>query len=386
MLGIALGVAVLITVLSVMNGFDYQIRSHFFSIAPEVTILTDQKIDDFSKNLQKKIKSLPQIIDSAPYVTGMGMLTHQGVVSGVNVVGISPPEEAKISDLHQKVEAGSLNSLTSGSYHMVIGEKLAERLGLFVGDRVNLFTPQATTTPLGVFPQFRRFTVTGIFSTKSGFGFDLGVAYVNLQDAQHLFPPGQGTSGLHIKLHSIYQAQAVTNTLQQMLPKGFLVTNWTEQYGPFFNAIAMEKTIMFVILLLIVAVAVFNLVSTLVMVVNDKRADIAILRTLGASPRTIMSIFIIQGAVIGLVGTFLGMIGGVILALNATAIVNGIQQLFHVQFIQSSVYFVDFLPSRLELSDVVNVSLIAVALSLVATIYPAVIAFRTQPAEALRYE
>ncbi len=386
MLGIALGVAVLITVLSVMNGFDYQIRSQFFSIAPEVTIISGQNIDDFWVNLQKKINLLPQVVDSAPYVSGMGMLTNQDVVSGANVIGILPSEETKISDLGQKLVVGKLSSLTSGSYNLVIGQKLAERLGLFVGNKVTVFTPQATTTPFGVIPQFRRFTISGIFDTKSGFGFDTGVVYVNLQDAQRLFPPGQGNSGLHIKLQSIYQAQAVTNTLRNILPKNFLVTNWTEQYGPFFSAIAMEKTIMFVILLLIVAVAVFNLVSTLVMVVNDKRADIAILRTLGASPRTIMSIFIIQGAIIGLVGTLLGIIGGVILALNATEIVNGIQNLFHVQFIQSSVYFVDFLPSRLEFGDVIEVSLIALALSLLATIYPAIIAFRTQPAEALRYE
>ncbi len=386
MLGIALGVAVLVTVLSVMNGFDYQIRHQFFSIAPEVTILSGKNVNTFWKSLQTQVQKLPQVVDSAPFVSGTGMLSNQGVVNGVEMLGILPSEEAKISELAQKVVAGNLTSLTSDSYNVILGQKLAERMGLFVGNKVTVFTPQATTTPLGILPQFRRFTVSGIFDTKGGFGFDTSVAYINLQDAQRLFPPGQGTSGLHIKLKNIYTAQSVTAQLERMLSGGFLVTNWTEEYGPFFSAISMEKTIMFVILLLIVAVAVFNLVATLVMVVNDKRADIAILRTLGASPRTILSIFVIQGAVVGLIGTILGVIGGVILALNATAIANGIQSLFHVQLIKSSVFFVDYLPSQLQWMDVVNVSIIAFVLSLVATLYPAFMAFRTQPAEALRYE
>jgi len=386
MLGIALGVMAIITSLSVTNGFDYQIRKQFFSIAPEVTIMTGRNIMGDWPDLRKRVNSLPQVIDSAPYISGQGMLSNQGVISGVQVVGILPKEEVKISQLGQKFVTGSLSSLKPGSYNMVIGQKLANRLGLALGDKVILFTPQATTTPVGVFPQLRRFTISGKFATKSGFGFDTGVAYISLEDAHRLFPGSQGIGGLHIKIDSIYRAQAVSEQIQNILPEGYLVTNWTQQYGAFFHGVAMEKTIAFFITILIVLVAVFNLVSSLVMAVNDKRADIAILRTLGASPRTIMTIFIIQGGILGIVGTLLGVIAGIILSLSATGIANWVQHLFGVHFIKASVYLVDFLPSRLEWSDVINVSIIAVVLSLLATIYPAILAFRTQPAEALRYE
>ncbi|PMB54878.1 Lipoprotein releasing system transmembrane protein LolE [Coxiella-like endosymbiont] len=383
-LGIALGVAVLIVVLSVMNGFDYEIRTQFFTIAPEVTILSAQDISETWVSLQKTINTNANIIASAPFVTGMGMLSNKGLVSAVNVLGILYSQEIEVSKLDQKMVQGHLNSLVAGNYNIILGQKLANQLGLSLGNKVSLFTPQATRTLLGVFPQFRRFTVSGIFSAKSGFDFDTGIAYINMIDGMKLFP--QGISGLHVKIKDIYQAGVVSRELQNTLPNGFIVTNWTEQFGSFFNAIGMEKTIMFVILLLIVGVAVFNLVSTLVMVVNDKRADIAILRTLGASPRTIMSIFVIQGAIIGLIGTLIGVIVGVILAWNATAIVNFVQNLFHVEFLKSSVFFVNFLPSRLQWLDVFNISVIAFLLSLIATIYPALIAFRTEPAEALRYE
>lgn len=384
MLGIALGVAVLIIVLSVMNGFDYQIRTQFFAIAPAVTVITGKNISKSWPNLQKTIGTNSRVIASAPFVTGMGILSNEGVISGINVLGILPSQEMKVSQLNKKMIGGRLNSLTEGSYNIVIGQKLADQLGLGLGDKINLFTPQVTTTPLGIFPQFRRFTVSGIFTMKSGFGFDVGIVYINMKDGVKLFP--KGAHGLHVKIKNIYQAPVVSNELQKLLPSGFSVINWTEQFGSFFNAIAMEKTIMFVILLSVVAVAVFNLVSMLVMVVNDKRADIAILRTLGASPRDIMSVFIIQGAIVGLIGTLIGIIVGVILALNATAIVNKIQEVFHVQFIKSSVYFINFLPSQLQWADVINVALIALTLSLIATIYPAIIAFQTEPAEALRYE
>lgn len=386
MLGIAFGVMAIITSLSVTNGFDYQIRTKFFAIAPEVTIMTAHDITSTWINLRKRINLLPQVIDSAPYVSGQGMLSNQGAIGGVQVVGIIPKQESKISELDKKMVRGSYTSLTSGSYNMLIGHKLADKLGLVLGDKVILLTPQATTTPAGVFPQLRRFTISGIFATRSGFGFDTGVAYISLSDAQQLFSGSQGISGLHIKIQSIYQAQAVSDQLQSMLPQAYLVTNWTQQYGAFFHGVAMEKTVAFFITILIVLVAAFNLVSSLVMAVNDKRADIAILRTLGASPRTIMTIFIIQGGILGIIGTVIGVAVGILLSLGATDIANWVQHLFGVQFIKASVYWVDFLPSRLEWRDVINVSVIAVVLSLLATIYPAILAFHTQPAEALRYE
>jgi len=386
MLGIALGVAVLITVLSVMNGFDSTIRTKFFSVAPAVTVTTTLRPDITWQSLQNIVLKQPEVTNAAPFVNGKGMLLNMGAVNGADIIGVIPKEQDKVSDISKKMVAGSLSSLQPRKYNMVIGKTLAANLGLVVGDQVNLFTPQSTTTPLGILPRYRRFTISGIFNTKSGFGFDSGVAYINYLDAQKLYAGGQATSGLYLKLNDIYAAPAITNKLNRELDTSYYVTNWTQQFGAFFEALSMEKTIMFVILMLIVGVAVFNLVSTLVMAVNDKRPDIAILRTIGATPRQIMSIFVIQGAVVGLIGTLLGVIGGVILALNATAIVNWVQYEFHVQLISSAVYFVNYLPSQLHFSDVLGVAIISFSLCLVATLYPAWTAARTQPAEALRYE
>lgn len=386
MLGIALGVTVLITVLSVMNGFDYQISTRFFAIAPQVTVMTPTQMGARWKPLAKKIDHLPGVVASAPFVSGKGMVVKDGQLHGLEVVGILPSQEHKISALSQKMVLGTLGSLKAGRYRVVIGQSLADRLRLSVGDKVNLLTPQTTVTLAGVFPRYKTFTVSGIFHASGGFGFENAIAYTNFTDAAKLYPSGHGTQGLHIKLKNLYQAQHITNMIRTLLPYRFVVSNWTQQYGAFFEALAMEKTMLFIILLLIVAVAAFNLVSTLVMVVNDKRADIAILRTLGASPLTIMGTFVVQGAVVGLVGVLLGLIGGVVLSLNVTALTNFIQNTFHVQFISSSVYFIDYLPSRIQVSDIVQVSAMAFGLSLLATLYPAFIAFRTQPAEALRYE
>jgi lipoprotein-releasing system permease protein len=319
-------------------------------------------------------------------VSGRGMLIHAGKFNGLEVVGIVPQQERSISQLYNKVVVGSLDSLQPGKFNIVLGQSLAAKMGLVVGDKVNILTPQANVTLLGNFLRYKTFTISGIFHTSDGFGFDNTVAYINMQDAAKLFPPGQGISGLHLKLMNLYDAFNVTQSLEQILPEQYGVNNWTTQFGAFFQALQMEKTMLFVILLLIVAVAAFNLVSTLVMVVNDKRADIAILRTLGASRRTIMFTFIIQGAVVGLVGTLLGLVLGIILSLNVTALTNWIQNVFGVQFLSSSVYFINYLPSRIDPMDIVHVCLIAFGLSLLATLYPAFMAFRTQPAEALRYE
>lgn len=386
MIGIALGVMVLITVLSVMNGFDYQIRKRFFAIAPEVTVITGQNILTNWQKTSAKIDKLPDVIGVAPYVSGKGMLIRGGQIDGIQAVGVNPAIEPRVSQIANKMEEGSLESLKPGKYNMIIGLELANQLGLAVGDKVSLLTPQVSVTLAGVFPRYRQFRISGIFHTGTGFGFESSVAYINMQDAARLFPQGRAISGFHVKLHNLYKAPSVTNLIQNVLPSSYSVTNWTIQFGAFFQALAMEKTMLFVILLLIVAVAVFNLVSTLVMVVNDKRADIAILRTLGASPGMIMRTIIVQGAVIGLVGTVIGLLFGLLLASNATAIANYLQNLFGVHVLQSSVYFIDFLPSRIEVGDVLKVSLIAFGLSVLATLYPAWLAFRTQPAEALRYE
>jgi lipoprotein-releasing system permease protein len=386
MLGIALGVMVLITVLSVMNGFDDQIRQRFFAIAPEVTAMTSQ---DILANWQKKshmIADLPQVAGVAPYVSGKGMLMNRGQIEGVQAVGVMPSVEPRVSKIASKMVRGKLTSLRSGTYNMIIGLSLAQRLGLRLGDRVNLLTPQVSVTLAGAFPRYRRFTISGIFHTGSAFGFENGVAYIHMDDAARLFSNGQATSGYHVKLNNLYDAPAFTRSLRTLLGRDYSVTNWTMQFGAFFQALAMEKTMLFVILFLIVAVAVFNLVSTLVMVVNDKQADIAILRTLGASPGMIMRTIMIQGAVIGMIGTLLGLGLGVLLASHVTAITNAVQDYFGVQLLDSSVFFLDYLPSKIEILDVVRVCGIAFGLSVIATLYPAWIAFRTQPAEALRYE
>ena len=248
-----------------------------------------------------------------------------------------------------------------------MGQTLADSLGLRMGDKVTLFTPQATLTPIGVVPRFKRFTLVGMFKVGGSFGLDTGMAFINMQDAQTLYELGNAVSGLRLKVTDLYAAPKVSNALQAGLQQRYLVTNWTQEYGDFFKAIKMEKTMMFFILILIVAVAAFNLVSSLVMIVTDKRPEIAILRTLGATPKTIMLIFMVQGCTVGLIGTLLGLIGGVTLALNATRLVAYIQQLFHVQFISSSVYMIDYLPSRLEWADVVHICIIALIMCVVAT-------------------
>ena len=386
MIGIILGVAILITVLSVMNGFDAQIKKQFFAIAPQVTVVTNQKhMRDWHK-LAAVVKQNPQVKALAPYVNGKGMLSFKGQVAAVQVLGVIPKQEEHISQIDTKMRNGSFTSLQPKRFNMVIGLKLAENLGVFVGDKIILLTPQTSTSPLGIAPRYRQFTVSGIFHAGSGFGLDGSVAYINYQDAKALFIGHSALHGLHVTVHDIYQAPQVARQLQEKLPLGVFVSNWSDQFGAFFHAIKMEKTMMFFILLLIIAVAAFNLVSGLVMVVNDKQADIAILRTLGLTRSRIMLSFIVQGAIIGLVGVILGILLGLLLAFNATAITNWIQHLFHVQFVSSSVYFINYLPSKVQLSDVVVVGVVAFIMTLLATIYPAIRAFKTQPAEALKYE
>ena len=387
MLGIALGMTVLITVLSVMNGFDDQIRTRFFALIPQVTVYTGlEQSPKVIEATRLTLMQSPDVVAVSPYVSGNGLLMERGSFNGLQLLGIDPDQESQTSRIASKMQLGHLSSLKPGQYHVILGQTLANQLGIRLGDSVNIFTPQFNLTLAGVFPRHRQFTVTGIFHASDGFGFDSSMAYINIDDAAILLKGGQGTRGYHVKLTNIYQAQSVTRTLQHQLPLGFMVSNWSQSAGALFSALQMEKTMMFVILLLIIAVAVFNLVSTLVMVVNDKRSDIAILRTIGATPAMIMRTFICQGAIVGLMGTILGTLGGVVLSLNVTALTNWIQRVLGVQLISSKVYWVDYLPSSLQLGDVVHVALLAFGLSILATLYPAWMAFKTQPAEALRYE
>ncbi|HVV68064.1 MAG TPA: lipoprotein-releasing ABC transporter permease subunit [Gammaproteobacteria bacterium] len=386
MLGIGLGVAILITVLSVMNGFDYEIRNHLFNLANQVTISRmDGRINDWEQ-LIKQVEAQPHVVAAAPFVNAQGMLVRQGGTAPVMVTGILPDQEKRVSSMQSRLIQGSFDTLQPGSFNIVIGEGLAENLGLSVGDKVVMYTPQLNASPLGIYPRLKQFTVSAIFHIDENPSMDTSLAFINMRDAQLLYQLENAVIGLRLKVSDLYAAPAVANALQDSLSSEFVVTNWTQEYGTFFKAMRMEKTMIFLLLVFIIAVAAFNLVSSLVMAVNDKQADIAILRTFGATPRTILATFMVQGILLGFIGTFLGLIGGVILALNVGSVVNFIQNVFHVEFISSSVYFVNYLPSRLEWPDVWHVCAIALGLSLLATIYPAWQASRTQPAEALRYE
>jgi lipoprotein-releasing system permease protein len=384
MLGIALGVMVLITVLSVMNGFDEEIHKRFFGMAPEITINgRNGKLADWQQ-LAESLKKNPKVKAVAPFAGTQGLLTHDGQVLPIVMNGILPENEENVSHLSKKVLIGNLDNLKN--FGIILGKSIADDLSLAMGDKVTIMIPQATATPAGMIPRYKRFTVAGIFSAGTGFGFDTKLAFIHLNDAQKLMQLGDNVSGVKLKISNIYDAPKLSNQLANELGDQYQVGNWTDQFGPFFHAVKLEKTMMFLILLLIIAVAAFNLVSSLVMVVNDKQSEIAILRTIGATPKTILSIFIVQGMLVGILGTLFGLIAGILLASNAGAIVNGIQSLFHVQLLSPNMYFVDYLPSKILLSDLVTVCLAAMLMSFIATIYPAWRASKTIIAEALHYE
>lgn len=384
MLGIGMGVMVLITVLSVMNGFDEEIHKRFFGMAPEITVSgINGKMSDW-RELEERLKATPGVKAVAPYVGGQGLLTHEGQVLPIVLTGILPEQEQHVTHLKDKLLIGDMNGLEH--FGIILGRGLAMNLGVVVGDKVTIMIPQATITPAGMVPRFKRFTVKGVFSAGTGFNFDTKLAFINLNDAQKLMQMGDDVSGLKMKINNVYQAPQMSEALARKLGEDYEVGNWTQQFGAFFQAVKMEKTMMFLILLLIIAVAAFNLVSSLVMVVNDKQAEIAILRTIGATPSTILWVFIVQGMMVGVVGTLLGLIGGLLLASNATTIVNSLQSLFDVHILSSNIYFVDYLPSKILWSDLWLVCAMALLMSFGATIYPAWRASKTIIAEALHYE
>jgi len=386
MFGIALGILVLITVLSVMNGFDREIKNRVFSMVPAVTVGSITNTLSNWQQVESIVKKYPSVTGAAPFVSGQVMLTNAGSVQPVMLMGIIPTEESKITQLADKMISGKLTDLVPGSFNIILGEDLANRIDAGVGDKITVVTPQVSLSPAGVIPRYKRFTVTGIFRAGSGFGFDLALAFIDLNDAQRLFQMGTSISALHVNIQNVYNAPQFSEQLTVALGNNARVNNWVEQFGEYFHAVSLEKKMMFFILLLIIAVAAFNLICTLVMVVNEKEADIAILRTIGATPGMVMAIFIVQGAIIGVVGTLLGVVGGVLLARNVTEVVDGIERLFHVHFISSNIYIVNYLPSEVQWTDVWQISAAALVLSLLATLYPAWRAARTEPVEALRYE
>jgi lipoprotein-releasing system permease protein len=382
-LGLTLGVAVLITVLSVMNGFDRELRTRILGMVPQATINSYNPIGNW-RQLGDTIRQHSAEVEAvAPFSQLQGMLTANGQVSGAMISGIEPEQEKKVSIVQNHMTAGHLESLKPGEFGIVLGAGLAANLGVVPGDKVTLVLPEATLSPAGVIPRFKRFTVVGVF--KVGAEIDSLIGYVNIGDAGRLLGIGEDhVQGVRLKLHDLFTAPDVTFALVQSLPDAYYANNWTQTQGNLFSAIKMEKAMMTLLLLLIVAVAAFNIVSSLVMVVTDKKADIAILRTLGASPNTVMKIFMVQGTIVGLIGTVAGTLLGITLALTIPDIADGIQKLFGVSLFDA--YFVNYLPSQLELSDVIMVVCVAFGLSFLATVYPARNAAKVQPAEALRYE
>jgi len=385
-LGIFLGVTALITVLSVMNGFETELRERILGMASHVTVSGyDGQLGDWQKTSEILVKNNTRIVGIAPYISAQGMLTSGQQVHGTFIRGILPNEEPKVSDVGDKVLIGSLSDLVPGKYNVMLGKGLASSLGVIVGDKVTMVTPQALSTPAGILPRLKRFVVSGIFEVGHN-DYDTSLAVMHMDDAAKLFRMKNNVTGVRIKLDDLFEATKVRYELAQFLDGNYWVSDWTRQHANFFRAVKIEKRMMFLILLLIVTVAAFNIVSTIVMVVRDKQSDIAILRTLGATPKSIMVIFIVQGAVIGVLGTLFGALGGIGLALNVETIVPAIEGLFGVQFMPADVYYISEFPSELHWEDVTQITIISFIISLVATLWPAWNASRTQPAEALRYE
>lgn len=383
--GIALGMTVLITVLSVMNGFQREIRTRILGVASHVQISgADNGVTDW-QSIAAVAGRNDQVVASAPYVSAQGLLSNGSAVRGVFIRGIDPALEEKVSELGQHMRAGTLESLRSGEFGIVLGQELARSLGVAPGDKVVLIAPQGQVTPAGIMPRLRQFTVVGIFSVDH-FEYDSGLALMHIEDAQKLFRLEGAVTGVRLKLKDLFRATEVAYELSGQLGPGMYVSDWTMQNANFFRAVQIEKRMMFLIVFLIIAVAAFNIISSLVMAVKDKQSDIAILRTLGAAPGSITKVFLVQGALIGVVGTALGLLGGVSLALNVDVVVPFIERVFGVKFLAKDVYQITELPSELLMPDVVATAVVSLVLSLLATIYPSYRAAKVNPAEALRYE
>jgi lipoprotein-releasing system permease protein len=383
MAGIVLGVAALIVVLSVMNGFQQELRNRILAVASHIEIRGVPQLADWKQVADWALRE-PHVKAAAPYVLGQAMLTAGDANRGAIVRGVDPALEDTVADIGKHMRRGSLTDLKPGEFGIVLGGELARGLGVAPGDSVVVITPQGTITPAGTLPRLKSFKVVGVFEVGM-YEFDSGLALINIEDAQRLYRL-DGVSGVRLKLDDLFLAPLVARDLWQKLTVQADVRDWTLNHANFFRAVQIEKRVMFIILTLIVAVAAFNIVSAQVMVVTDKQADIAILRTLGASPSSIMAIFIVQGALIGFIGTAIGVITGVLLAINIGTVVPFIERVLNVQFLDKSIYYISDLPSDLQRGDVVTIATIALVLALVATIYPAWKAARVNPAEALRYE
>ncbi|POA33389.1 MULTISPECIES: lipoprotein-releasing ABC transporter permease subunit [Pseudomonas] len=386
MIGLALGVVVMIVVLSVMNGFDHEMRTRVLGMVPHATIESGEPISDW-QSLAAKVQQNPEVVAVAPFTQMQGLLTNNGQVQKVLLNAVDPDQERKVSIIDNFMTQGKLDDLSPGSFGIVIGDKAATKLGVGLGDKLTFVAPEVTVTPAGMFPRMKRFTVVGIFHVGAG-ELDGYLGLTNLDDLArlHRWKPDQ-VQGLRLKFDDLFQApRTAWNIAQNLDGDHYYARDWTRTHGNLYQAIRMEKAMIGLLLLLIVAVAAFNIISTLVMVVNDKKGDIAILRTLGSTPGQIMAIFMVQGTVIGVVGTAIGAVVGMFAALNVSAAISALEGLIGHKFLNADVYFIDYLPSQLMAEDVLMVCGAALVLSFLATLYPAWRAARTQPAEALRYE
>jgi lipoprotein-releasing system permease protein len=382
-LGIAIGVAALITTLAVMSGFQREIRDRMLQMAAHATISADGQVMDNWRQAVAEAGRDPRIAGAAPYVETQALLSGPRRQPAI-VRGVMPSQEDKVSVIAQKMVRGKLDQLTPGSFNIVLGSELATWLGVDIGDSV-IVTTDFQTTPVGAIPQLKRFKVSGIF--EAGYQeYDKGLAVVNLHDAQRLLRMGDGVTGVRLRLHDMDLAFDVARDLAIRLKGAYRVSDWTSENANMFRALKLEKTMMAILLSLIIAMGAFNLVSSQVMLVTDKQADIAILRTLGLTPRGVMQVFMVQGSMIGVFGTVLGVIGGVVLTLNLDRILRVIESILGVQLMPEDVYYITGLPTQLEPSDVTIIAIVALVMAFLATIYPAWRAARTAPAEALRYE
>lgn len=385
MLGIALGVAALIIVISVMNGFQSELRERMLAATAHVEVKGyESPLNDW-QSVAVTLKQSPEVVAVAPYVQGEGLWINGEVNKPSLVRGIDPASEAMVATVQQHMKVGTMDALKPGEWGVILGIDLARNLGVRVGEKVALVTPQGTVTPAGTAPRVKSFTIVGLFEI-GWIEADSRVALINVSDAQRLYQLGDAVTGIRVKLKDLMQARNVADGWLRTLPPGLGVSDWTTQNASFFKAVQLEKRVMFIILTLIVAVAAFNLVSTLVMVVTDKESDIAILRTLGARPLSVMQIFVVQGAIIGVIGTLIGLALGLLIAFNLDHVVGAIERVFGVTFIDKTVYLITELPSKVIASDVVAITLMSLGLSLLATLYPSWRASRVNPAEALRYE
>jgi lipoprotein-releasing system permease protein len=385
MLGIGLGVAALIIVLSVMNGFQKEVRDRMLGVVSHIEIFSrdGQALQDIGPIMEAARKN-PQVIGVAPFIATQALIARGEDMKGALVRGIEPKLEPEVTDIATTAQKGALEKLVPGEFGIVLGGELARSLFVRTGDQVTLVAPGGQVTPAGVVPRLKQFTVVGTFDSGH-YEYDSALAMIHEQDAARVFRL-EGPSGVRLKLKDLNQAREVADQLAATLPGSFLIRDWTRQNKTWFAAVQVEKRMMFIILTLIVAVAAFNLVSTLVMTVTDKRADIAILRTLGASPQSIMGIFVVQGAMVGVMGTLGGLLLGLGIAYNIDVIVPALEQLFHASFLPKDIYLISRMPSDPQQSDILPITLISLALAFVATLYPSWRASRVNPAEALRYE